>query len=1056
MTRLAFCVMAVVCFVVPLVAQTGQITGQVTDPTGATVPDTSVTVTNIETGVATRTATNADGYYTAPFLTPGDYRISVSKSGFKAATIAPVKVDVSQIARMDFSLTLGSQTEEVEVTVATAPLVQSETAELGQVIGERTVVDLPLNGRNFTQLTTLTPGAYTGATTGFVRGSTVTANGMRTSNTVFMVNGVNTTDQDFEGTANLPPPDAIQEFRVQTNDLEAQYGLGGAVIHVELMSGTNALHGSVYEFLRNDKLDARNFFALTKSTLRQNQFGFTLGGPIVKHRTFFFVDYQGSRAHSGQTFNDVVPTAAMQQGNFAGLRVITDPTTAQPFPNNQIPTPRISPESAFFLKFFPTPNTPQGTFVYDGLGLNNFDQFDVRIDHQLGAADALKFTYLFTQPSVFVPGSFPDNGAVTTSPRHQAAGLIEVHTFSSHVVNEFTLGYTRIRSFGAQQGLGTNYTVQAGIGGFDVVSGAYPGFPALTPTGYTGLTNNAFQPLRFRENNYNLRDVVTIVKGKHIILVGLEFTRHSNFTTNSAHNRGEFTFSGTYTGNAWGDYLLGIPFQGARSFPRDLFGYYMTEYEPFVQDNWKVTPHLTLNFGLRYSLFPQPYAMHNVLSSVDPLANRIVVASDSQGRIETGAQQVAALVVPLFSKQIMPSSQSGLDNTLRYPNHKNFGPRLGLAWQPGGGFVVRAGYGILYSLYQGVQYEGTVAGANMPFFADQIGIFNTTPVPTLSLANFFPPISLGNFSLPPLTIYQLDPKAPNPYFQQWNLTLQKVVGGLISVEAAYVGNKGTHLAFSLPINIPLPGPGAIQLRRPNTVFSSGAMIRETDSSTYNALQMKVETRNWRGLIFLATYTWAKGLDYQNSDSQVSPVQDPNNIQAERAITSQPASNFTLSAVYELPFLKGRHGLVRGVFGGWEVTSIFTAQSGSAFTPTISTDPANTGQSKRPNRIADGGLPDPNINQWFNVAAFQVPASFTYGNSGINILRGPAGWNWDAGFFKNFRILERLRLQFRAEFFNTSNTPRFANPTVNIQSPSAGKILSAGTSRQIQFALKLIF
>ena len=234
------------------------------------------------------------------------------------------------------------------------------------------------------------------------------------------------------------------------------------------------------------------------------------------------------------------------------------------------------------------------------------------------------------------------------------------------------------------------------------------------------------------------------------------------------------------------------------------------------------------------------------------------------------------------------------------------------------------------------------------------------------------------------------------------------------------------------------------------------MIQETDSTIYNALQTKIEARDWHGLTFLTAYTWAKGLDYQNSDSQVSPVQDPNNIAAERGITSQPASNLTVSAVYELPFLKARHGFVGTAFGGWELTSIFTAQSGGAFTPTISTDPSNTGTSKRPNRIGDGGLPNPTIDRWFDVSAFQVPAQFTYGNSGINILRGPGLVNWDAGFFKNFRLQERMRLQFRAEFFNTTNTAHFANPTVNIQSPTAGRILSAGTPRQIQFAMKLIF
>jgi hypothetical protein len=483
----------------------------------------------------------------------------------------------------------------------------------------------------------------------------------------------------------------------------------------------------------------------------------------------------------------------------------------------------------------------------------------------------------------------------------------------------------------------------------------------------------------------------------------------------------------------------------------------MTEIEPFVQDNWRITPHLTLNMGLRYSLFPQPTAMHNVLSSVNPLTNQIIVASNSQGQIQTGAQQVAQYVIPLFSSMIVPSSQAGLNNSLRYPNDHNFGPRLGLAWQPGGGFVVRAGYGIIYSLYEGVQYEGTVAGANLPFFADQTAILNTTPKPTMTLANFFPEISLGNFSLPPLTIYQLNPNSPNPYFQQWNFAVQKSVGGVISVEAAYVGNKGTHLTFSEPINVPLPGPGTVQTRRPNPTFSVGALINETDSSVYDALQMKAETRNWRGLTFLGTYTWAKGLDYQNSDSQTSPVQDPNDIRAERGVTVQPASNFTLSAVYELPFLKKSHGLMHATLGGWELVSIVTVQSGIAFTPTISTEPANTGQAQRPNRISGGALSNPTIGQWYDVAAFQVPALYMYGNSGIDILRGPGMANWDSGLFKNFRMLDRMQLQFRTEFFNTLNTPHFSTPVANVQAATAGEILSTvGNPRQIQFALKLIF
>ncbi len=1048
---------AILTFAVSLAAQTGQITGQITDQTAASIQGASVTVTNMATDVSTQITTTVDGYYTAPFLVPGNYRITATKTGFKTASRFPVRLDVNQIARIDFRLDIGSQSEQVDVRATDAPLLQTESAAIGQVIGEVTVVDLPLNGRFFTQLTTLTPGAYNPVGNRSMNGATVIANGMRASNTIYTVNGVNTTDYLFQGTPILPAPDALQEFKIQTNGMEAQYGMGGAAINVDIKSGTNSFHGTVYEYFRNDKLDARDYFAIKKNKLRQNQFGFTFGGPIIKNRTFFFGDYQGTRINSGLTFNDIVPTDAMKAGNFTGLATIKDPTTGAPFANNQIPANRISPQAAFFLKFWPSPNTPQGNFVYNGVSLDHRNQGDIQIDHQLRSSDSLKATYILTRANRFTPGPFPDNGATTQDFFHQLVGLSEVHTFSPRILNQLTIGYTRFTSPSSQQGLGTNYTVQAGIGGFAETTASFPGFPALLPTGFTGLTNNAFQPQFRILNSWTFREVINISKGSHTIVAGMESTRHSNALTSGAHNRGEFTFSGVYTGNAWADYMLGLPFSANRSFPRDWFGYYQRTYEPFVQDTWKVTPRFTLSMGLRYSWFPGNTALHNVLSSVDPIANRIVSASDSQGNFQIGAQTVAPLLFQLFSNIIVPSSKVGLDNSITHPNHHNFGPRLGIAWQLGRGFVIRAGYGIIYSVSEGNQFIGTVAGGNLPFFADQNNILNTTPVPTLTLANYFPPVDAAHFKLPPITPYQLDPNAYNPYFQEFNLTVQKLIANAFTVEAAFVGSKGTHLIFAKPINIPLPGPGNVQARRPNPGFSSGLLFTRFDNSEYDSLQTKVETRNWKGLTLLGTYTWAKGMDYQNLDIQNFSVQDPNNLRAERAQTSQPASNFTVSAVYQLPFLKNEHGFLGAALSGWELTGIFTKLSGIAFTPTISTDPANTGQSKRPDRIGNGSLSNPTVNKWFDVAAFRVPAPFTYGNSGINILRGPGKTNLDFGLFKNFVVSEKVKLQFRTEFFNLTNTPYFGLPNTNIQAPQAGRILStAGAPRQIQFALKLMF
>lgn len=1060
-----------------LCAQSAQITGLVTDPAGNAVPGAAVSVTNVDTGIRNDVMTNEQGYYTVLFLNPGHYQIRVQKQGFKVLERPAIELNIAQIARVDLSLQLGELAESITVA-AEVPLLATESGTVGQVIGNKKILDLPLNGRDFTQLATLVPGAISRGVNASLDAPAMSVNGARNGRTVFMIDGGSVSSQYFDVASITPSIDAIQEFSVQSNSFSAENGQGMAVIAVALKSGTNQIHGSAFEFLRNQVLDARNFFntSSTRPPVRQNQFGFNLGGPVWlpklhngRDRTFFFGDYEGTRIRRASQFNTLVPTAAMRAGDFSGRPVISDPATTRldsarpggfvrdPFPGNRIPAERFSPQANYFLQFYPQANTATGTFSFAPTRRNETDKFDIRIDHRFSSADSLSSSYSLNETGTYTPGQSEANGGVTLSVRKQRWGLSETHSFNPTTINEFRLGYVRTRFFNTPQGLGTNHTVQSGIGGFLEQSSDFPGFPGLGITGFLGFNPNAFSPIKFRDNKYELIDNVTWIRGAHGLKFGAHFRRYDTATTNAARSRGDFTFSGTYSGNAWADFLLGLPFQGRRTFPRNLFGIkYLWNEHFFFQDDWKISPRLTLNLGLRYELNHQLRTLNNQNASTDPVLKQIVVASDSSGKITVEGQQVGRFLLPLFQDVIVPSSQVGLDGSLRRLDKNNFAPRLGLAWRPtGGDLVLRLGYGFFYGLIQGNRAESTGI-VNAPFLADELSNFNTTPIPTKTLSNMFSPISQG-LNLVPLNFFQIEPDTRDPYFQQWNVTVQKLVANVLSVEGAWVGAKGTRIEFSRPVNVPSPGQGNIQARRPWPRFASGSYVENSAYSTYNAFQMKVEMRAWNGLSWLSSYAFAKSIDNLSGDVQGFASQDPNNNNAEKGPSDYDVKHrYVLSGNYALPFARNRRGLFAHLLKNWEIGSIFTVQSGFPFTPTIATDVANTGTSLRPDRIGRGSVEDRTLQRDFDPTAFRVPQPFTFGNSGRNILYRRGFKNWDFITVRNFPIGENVRLQFRAEFFNFTNTPAFGAPVANIQADNAGQILSAGEPRDIQLALKLIW
>lgn len=1047
--------------------QTAQITGRITDATDRVVPGSVLTLTNVDTGLEKTATSNEQGYYTLPLLSPGHYTLVVRKEGFQSINRPGITLEVGQVARIDFPLQVGGVAESVTVS-ASAPLLTSESAAVGQVIGNKKILDLPLNGRDFTQLATLTPGAISRGTNGTTDSPVLSLNGARVSKTVFMIDGANASSQYYDGATVVPSVDAIQEFKVQSNAFSAEFGQGSGMVNITLKSGTNELHGSAFEFVRNQIFDARNFFNTTavRPPLRQNQFGFTLGGPVTiprvtrgKDRTFFFGDYEGTRLVRPVTNNTPVPSAAMRGGDFSGLPALQDPTInpRTPFAGNRIPASRLSPQALFFLPFYPQPNTPGGTFVYAPSRTSRVDRFDTRLDHRFSGADSMSGSYSFQGSTAFNPGQFEANGAETISLRKQLVNVSEIHAFSANTINEFRAAYVRVARLQSQQGLGTNYTVQSGISGFEDHTRSFPGFPGLSISNYLSFNGNTFRPLDYRDNNYQVMDNLTWIRGRHSFKAGILYRRYSTVNFNAGLGRGVFTFTGTYTGNPFGDFLLGFPFNSQRSFPRDAYGIARIANENFyLQDDWKITPRLTLNLGLRYELNHQPVDLHQQAASVDPVARQVVVLSDSKGNLILGGQQVTRFLYPLFADVIVPSSQVGLPDSLRRLDKNNFAPRAGLAWRPGGAdLVVRAGYGVFYGLVQGNRTQST-AFVNPPFLADELTNLNTTPIPSKTLANIFPSTSAG-FSLVPLSFFQIDPEVRDPYIQEWNLAVQKVVHQVLSLEGAYVGSKGTKIEFSRPINVPSPGPGVVQNRRLWTRFAAGTYVENSAYSNYHALQAKAEIKFWRGLSLLTSYAWAKSIDNLSGDAQGFSSQDPDNNRAETGVSDYDVKHrFVASSNYVLPFGRSWGGVGGHVARGWELGGILTLQTGFPFTPAISTDVANTGNSRRPDRVGNGALSQRTLSRDFDPAAFRLPAQYTYGNSGRNVLYRRGFKNLDVVVMRNFALRERASLQFRAEFFNSTNTPAFGAPVSNIQSATVGQILSAGEPRDIQFALKLSF
>jgi hypothetical protein len=1075
---------ALLASVLTLMAQgtsNGTLVGLVTDTSGGVLPSVKVVATNVATNIEYPTVTNSTGNYTIPSLPIGTYQVMAEVTGFKRMVYANVLLEVNQTRRLDVTMQVGAVTTSTTVT-AQVPLVNTENATLGEVVGTREIGDLPLNGRNYAQLAWLTPGVVPG-TRGFSGTQDLSSfdsdnfyAGGRNANNSFLVDGIETKGVEFGNVVIVPNLESISEFKVQTNSYSAEFGgAGNGVINIATSSGANKFHGTVYEFLRNDDLDARNFFDAQRPGFQRNQFGFALGGPLIHNKTFFHVDYEGLRQRQASTLLESVPTALERKGNFTEF---TNPDgsfipviniyTGAPFPGNIIPPQLIDPVGQKIGNLYPLPNLP-GTSA-NWLGNPTIpetgNEFSGRIDHEFSTNDRIFGRYILQRRNLVTLGVGMPGFLDTRTDHPQNLALGWTHVFSPVLLNDLHLGYQRAAFIGHQNNeTKVGHLGDLGIQGPDPPPqfDAYPLF-IITGENLIGDEPNHFQ--RF-ENLYTVMDSLTWVRGAHSFKFGFDVrVQHEDDVLRQVWLRGGFVFypifGGQFIGNGMPEVLTGHPLEAIRSLGDTRGDGRANDFAGYFQDDWKVTRRLTLNLGLRYEYY-QPWIDENL---GEDMATFTTGAGSKQDAFPGGTIVVAGTPAAAAAGFTGRANRS-----LYFPDHKDFGPRVGFAWRPLGtdNTAVRSGYGIFYNP---VIYDTPYLLNLMPpkfGLQEVVGLLNT--------ANAFPAFS-GDFNS--LSGYGIANNFVPGYVQQWNLSVERRWTNSMVVEIGYVGNKGTRLAEGTvllnqaPPVPPSPPPPPAILRRPYPGFGTYEWVYSSASSNYHSLQVRVERHFSKGLSFLAAYTFSKGIDTGAGQEDTFAGGNPIYPQDSRHPDERGLSLFDVrqrlvfSWIYALPFGKGKSflkggGITDALLGGWQINGITSFQSGFPLTP-ITGEPisgADAGSliaTDRPNRVCDGNLPvgQRTPERWFDTSCFPANNAGEFGNSGRGIITSPGIKDWDLSLFKDFRIKEQTRLQFRAESFNTFNNVNFGFPDLTVTDPTFGKVLSAATSRQIQFALKLIF
>ena len=1062
---------------------TGEVAGIVRDISGAALAGATVTATHSATGLVVERVTDAQGRFFLPALQPGQWDITASSSGFAPQTHKGLELELGRTLNVDFRLGVEGVAENITVAAGTV-LLQTNTAEISDIIDNRQVVQFPLNGRNFLSLAQLSHAVVIppGGTRGDAfqqAGPLPNVGGQRSGHNIYLLDGAKVTDELFNNLVINPPVDSIQEFKIQKSMYPAEFGgKASALINVATRAGGNRLHGSLFGFHRNDLFDAHNYFDPKDQPvppLRQNQFGGVLGGPLKRDRSFFFVSYEGPRMNRSLTRTFSVPSDAVRGGNFAGLATICDPQTVPatgsctPFPNNQIPAGRIDPIAAAFLQQVPRATAPAQlqnlTSVEEST--RDIDQFSVRVDHRLTRADQL-FARFSTfdadelQPfgtsalqETLVPGF---GRTLKTNTRNLTVS--QTHTFGSSLLNEFRFGFMKVDGGQASLNAGVDFAGQVGLLGVtrdprDV------GYPQIT-TG--GLYSTMGDPTSFvfRHNqHFELYDNFTIDRGAHRFKVGAYYFHLALRPEQPDIARGAFTYTGQFSGNAFADFLLGYPTSAASGIGRGDEDGRTGWLHLYAQDDWRVRDNLTLNVGLRYEYNRHMYDVNNRLSSIDLAVpgGRFVVASDDDGAISPDAQGL----LPLMPIPYVTSAEAGWSRSLLDPSAVRLAPRAGfaLSFNDFKG-VVRGGYGIF--LNQWAYSVQTAFARNLPFFfTKQVDVPVDVKAPTLQTRDILTSSATGTIGASIMDFaYSVE------YSQTWSGGVQYELRPSTMAEVSYMGTWTLGADNGTVRNVPEPGAGPIQSRRPIPQLSRINAIRFDGKSIYHGVTFRTERRLRNGVGFAVNYTLSTSTDDASSpgatEAEANVPQNVRNIFDESGEWAHSSFDhrhqFVASGVYELPFFAHAGGVSEAVLGGWRVNPILTAQSGAPFTVNLGVDRANigAGPAQRPDQIQDPNLSgdDRTPDRWFNTAAFALPAQFTFGSAPRNSVLGPGFVNMDLAIAKTWSLPGTTTLEFRWEVFNLFNRANFDIPSRIFGTGNFGRIFSAKNAREMQFGLRLAF
>lgn len=1090
--------------------------GQVTDSTGAVVPNATVKLKKEGTETTQTVTTDGEGNFTITQIEPGRYELTTEAANFRRNLQTGLVLETNQTARVNTLLEAGNVAETVTVT-AEPSVINTENSSKGEVITERQVQDLPLNGRNFTDLILLAPGIYRQPDSSD-QGLGVSASGTRTDSSNYILDGVTTRSDRVGGTGVQTSIDNIQEFKVQTSTYSAEFGrTAGAQINVVTKGGTNNFHGSVFEYVRNDAFDAKNALAFdipntpvdeSRKILRRNQFGFTLGGPLPffnfgeggpifesgKDKTFFFTSFERQlEKRSSVVSNQVAPNAAWLRGDFSGIlgagadlvrgtaddavnsNRIFDPVTRQAFPNNIIPTARINPAAAAILAYVPAANIPGSVTGFYASGLNqaDFDRFSIRGDRKFSPQNSAYVRYSRQKVETTNPFpsgvAYPGFGNISTSPG-DSVSVSDTHIFSPNLVNEARFGYFKQFNNFRGENAGTNFNSQFGITGVDG-GGIYDDFPNINIDGLPMFGARPNTPLIFTLKNFQFYDALNIVRGNHNIKLGADIVR-SNFVQADINSlNGNFRFRGRNTNSpaanpnnlpalsvgfrSFADFLLGLPEQAARQVgtsPSNLTGY---QYGFFVQNDWRVRPWLTLNLGLRYELQVPLKEENDNLATFVPSLGRVVCARDVFD--ENGAKICAR--------------EAGFSESLISTDKNNFAPRIGFALRPFSDdkTVIRGGAGIFYSLETFNSVRGQLTGS-YPFSGTQ-QVNRVANDLNFTLTNAFPPNRATVSGINSPSGVATETRTPTVY--QYNLTVERQIMRDLAFEIGYVGSQGRFLGRRYNINQPRFSfnNGVVTGVLPFPAYANIIFQDNSVNSNYNGLQTSLRRRSKGGLTLLVSYTFGKSIDTASStsNSTLAAQNLPQNIYnypSERALSDfDRRHQFSATFNYILPigkggyFLRNARGITQMLVGGWQINGIATALSGRPFTPQFPAQ--NGGGVQRPNLIGD---PYANIPAGleFNPAAFERPVATAenpgaFGNAGRNILTAPPFRTFDFSVIKNTRIFEKYTIQLRAEGFNVFNTPNFRVPAFTLSANNAGQLTETiGQGRELQFAIKFLF